>query len=419
MSDARKQEHMSDSYATGPVMDTFEERRQDYIAYVLQKPILDNNRSIWHELICMLGGVRVAEDPIFESLNFINERNDCADFAVHTVLRLVYQFDPGRKEPTPNGKAFTLKFPPSQKVLAAAKETILNFKYWPDEPGIDSMCSWTENHYILFSAAAYLAGQLYPDEIFSNSGETGLEKMARNRPRILRWLAMRYKSGFSEWLSNVYYEEDIGALMSLVDLCLDDEIREKATKIIDLILLDMVLNQFKGVFGATHGRSYENNKKWAHLDSSATTMKLLFGQGIYTKTGSMGASPFVVSNYQIPPVLHEIFQDQQVSIVNRQRCGFLIQDQEKWGWDYDSLEDGMLFFTNEGYLHPSAAATTIKMLDAFNWWENAFFSDFKPFKGFLKAIAKLKLTKPTARLLERDTCRNMRDEANLYTYKTP
>ena len=56
--------------------------------------------------------------------------------------------------------------------------------------------------------------------------------------------------------------------MSLYDFCEDDEIREKSTKIIDLILLDMVLNQFKGVFGSTHGRSYEHHKKWADSESS-------------------------------------------------------------------------------------------------------------------------------------------------------
>ena len=79
----------------------------------------------------------------------------------------------------------------------------------------------------------------------------------------------------------------------------------------------------------------------------------------------------------------------------------------------------MLFYTNEGYLHPSTAATTLKMFDAFNWWDNEFFSDFKSYKGFLKTIKALKLLKPLGRLLERDICRNMRDEANIYTYKTP
>ncbi len=42
-------------------------------------------------------------------------------------------------------------------------------KYWPDEPGADAMTYWTESHYLLFSAAGYLAGQLYPEMVFTNS----------------------------------------------------------------------------------------------------------------------------------------------------------------------------------------------------------------------------------------------------------
>lgn len=408
-----------DSYYSGPVHSTYEERQEAFIAHVLRNPAPDTTRTIWYELIRMLGGQKAHEGFIFGALDFINQRKDCADFVVHSVLRLVYQFDPNRKPPTPNGRVLNLVHPPTQDLLDAVKETLLDFKYWPDEPGIDSMCTWTENHYILFSSAAYLAGQLYPDETFTNTGETGMEKMDRNRLRILRWLEMRFKTGFNEWLSHIYFEEDLGALLSLHDFCEDEEIREKATKIIDLVLLDIVLNQYKGLFGSTHGRSYENAKKWADNEGTTDTIKLLFGQGIYSGFDNMAAPGFTLSNYQVPSVLNVIFQDQEASYINRQKAGFLVQDREKWGWDYESLEDGMIFYTNEGYLHPATAATTISMFDAFNWWENEFFFEFKPFKLFLKMLKSLKLTKPFARLLEKDICRNMRDEPDIYTYKTP
>ena len=67
-----------------------------------------------------------------------------------------------------------------------ARQAILNFKYWMDEPGHDSMCYWSENHQILFAACEYLAGQLYPNEIFSNDGRKGKEKQERARIRIER-----------------------------------------------------------------------------------------------------------------------------------------------------------------------------------------------------------------------------------------
>ena len=303
------QEPHPDTYFAGQVTTTYEERRTEFIAQIIANPNPKNNHTIWYELIRMIGDNHVNEAIIFNALDFINQRQDCADFVMHSILRLLYQFDPQRKVNSFHARELEIIHPPSQKLLKAAKETILNFKYWPDEPGIDSMCTWTENHYILFSSAAYLAGQLYPDEVFINSGETGREKIARNRPRILRWLNMRFMTGFSEWLSHVYYEEDLGALLSLHDFCDDMNIQQRATMIIDLILLDMVLNQYKGVFCATHGRSYENPKKWAEKEGTTDTMKLLFGRGIFSKFDNMAAPGFTLSNYQIPPVLHEIFQD--------------------------------------------------------------------------------------------------------------
>lgn len=409
----------TDTYYTGPVNDTFEERREAFLNFVRDNPSDTDRRTIWRELSAMVAGAEPYEGKIFQVFNFISERNDCADFGMHSVLRLVYQFDPNRKKSTKDGRVLALQYPPSQEVLDAAKETILHFKYWPDEPGIDSMCSWTENHQILFSAAGYLAGQLYPHEIYCNSGETGREKMKINKPRILRWMDLRFRSGFSEWLSHVYYEEDIAPLLSLHDLCEDDEIRGKAKQIIDLMLLDVVLNQYKGFLGCSHGRSYERQKKWAAGESTITMTKLLFGRGVYTSPSSMSAGSFVLSNYEVPEVLHKIFEDDEASYVNRQECGFRVQDQERWGWDYESLEDGMVFYSNEAYLHPMTAATTLKMFDAFNWWENGFFVDFQPYKGFLKALRNLGLLKPLAKWLEKDLSRNMRDNADVYTYKTP
>ncbi|MEE4195601.1 MAG: hypothetical protein V2J07_10430 [Anaerolineae bacterium] len=409
----------SDTYTTGTVLDTYEERREAYLKFVLQNPSDTDRRTIWRELSSMAAGGEPYEGKIFQVFNFISERNDCADFGMHSVLRLVYQFDPGRKTPTPDGKVLQLSHPPSQEVLDAARETILHFKYWPSEPGIDSMCTWTENHQILFASAAYLAGQLYPDETFHNSGETGREKMVINKPRILRWMDLRFRSGFSEWLSHVYYEEDLAPLLSLHDLCEDDEIRRKAQQIIDLMLLDIVLNQYKGFLGCSHGRSYERQKKWAGEESTITMTKLLFGRGVYSSPSSMSAGSFILSKYEVPEVLHRIFEDDSASYVNRQKCGFRVQDQARWGWEYDSLEDGMVFFSNEAYLHPLTAATTLKMFDAFNWWENRFFADFKPFKGFLKLLRAMGLLKSLGRLLEKDISRNMRDDPDVYTYKTP
>jgi hypothetical protein len=79
----------------------------------------------------------------------------------------------------------------------------------------------------------------------------------------------------------------------------------------------------------------------------------------------------------------------------------------------------MVFLTNEADLHPKTAALTMKLFDAFNWWENDFFPEFRPYKGLLSILGKLRLLAVLSRILEKDICRNMRDEPNIYTYRTP
>ena len=63
----------------------------------------------------------------------------------------------------------------------------------------------------------------------------------------------------------------------------------------------MALNSFQGVFGSTHGRSYEQNKKWAALEGTTDTAKLLFGTGAFSAYDNMSVALFALSeNYRMP-----------------------------------------------------------------------------------------------------------------------
>jgi hypothetical protein len=243
--------------------------------------------------------------------------------------------------------------------------------------------------------------------------------METNRPRILRWLELRFRTGFSEWLSHVYYDEDLTALLSLVDFCLDEEIVQKSRMAIDLLLLDMALNSFMGVFGSSHGRSYENTKKWASNEGTTDTSKLLFGMGIYSAFDNMSAPAFALSSYRVPAVIEAIAQDRDKTIENRQRMGIQLTEMERWGLHPDNFEDGMHCLTLEAYLHPRTIANTLKMFDICNWWENSFLSAFKPYRGLLRLMNTLHALPLLAHFLKRDVCRNTREEVNIYTYRTP
>lgn len=412
-------EPLRDPFQPAPDHSTFDQRRADFIAHILKNPSPRNTKPVWYELVRMAGGGQPHEGVILSALDFVDARKDCSDFVLHGILRLLYQFARPAGKWKVESSTPVFHFPLSKELIEQARQTTLNFKYFPDEPGIDSLCTWTENHYILFTSAAYLAGQLYPDEVFTNSGETGRQKIELNRKRILRWLDLRFRTGFSEWLSHVYYDEDLTALLSLYDFAEDEEIRHKAETVIHLLLLDMALNSFKGVFGSTHGRAYENTKKWASNEGTTDTMKLLFGMGVYSAFDNMSAPAFALSGYRAPKVIEIVGQNAILSYENRQRMGIKLDEMEKWGIHPDNFEDGMLYLTLEAYLHPKTIANTLRMFDLCNWWENSFLSDFKPYRGLLKTLNAVRGLPLLARFLERDICRNTREEVNIHTYKTP
>jgi hypothetical protein len=380
----------------------FQERKTEF--FDLHKNKDDNN--LHAALVQLFIGETPSDKGFINAIDKINKREDCADFSMIGLIRFIYQF----------GDTHLIR--PALK--DSVKRAILNFKYWPDEPGIDNMCTWSENHHILFSTCEYLAGHYYPDETFSNAEHIGLEKYNRGKDRVHRWLELRYKTGFSEWLSNVYYTEDIAPLVALVDFSPDTEIRQKAAMVLDLMLLDMALNHYKGTFGSTHGRSYFSSKISGNRESSRSIYKLAFGLNQFS-TGNMATSALAISkNYQIPAVLHEIANDTAYQcMTNMQRMGFKMEEIEDFGLDVNRLEDGMTFLSFEAYCHPKTVNLTLQMFDEYNWWENSFFKPFASQKTFLTFLRKTRLLPLAVRIFNKDLNRNTRTEVNIYTYKTP
>lgn len=379
-------------------------RRRTFFDYALQNAAaLTGTAATYYQLVRSATGKTLQEDVLLATCDFIDARNDCADFALHGLIRFLYQFPAAL----------------SADLAARIRTTVLRFKYWPDEPGVDSLCTWSENHQILYAAGAYLVGQLFPDEVFSNAGHSGRQKMELARPRILRWLDLRFRTGFSEWLSNVYYDEDFIALLSLVDFSADEELRRRAAMVMDLMLFDVALNSFQGLFGSTHGRSYEQNKKWAGREGTACTARLLFGSGDFSPSLNLSAPCFALSaHYRLPHVLYAVAND-TAAYINRQRMGLKLAEAERWGLGFADFEDGMVYLSLEAYFHPRTAALTARMFDAFNWWENGFFKAIAGYRGLITWLRRLGLLGFLMRLVERDVCRNTREEVNVITYRTP
>jgi hypothetical protein len=405
------QYYRDDSFAERPFAPSYPPRRSAFIRHVLANPAGRGIKGIYAELL------RVAEatGPVYvellaAALEFVEERRDCADFLLPGVLRLLHRYPASPLLP--------------EALYQRAEEVVLDFKYHPEEPGIDSMCSWTENHRILFAVNQFTAGRLFPDRRFYNSGRTGAEQMARARPIILRWLELRFRTGFSEWLSHIYYDEDITALLNLIDLGGDEELSAGARMVLDLIFADMAHGCFRGVFATTHGRSYGREKRFPAVEATGDTMKLAFGMGYFSGEDNMSAVTLALSEgYRVPALFADIAADYAAAgregQVLRQRMGIKLRETERWGLSRRSLEDGLDLLGMEAYTHPLTISLTVKMFDRFRWWQNDFFSPFARFKPLLKGLRALGLLPLLARIAYRDISRNLREEADLYHFRNP
>ena len=389
------------TYVSRPLPSKFEDRRQE----LFRIHAAHEGGDIHDQLIRLHLGLSLEQQAIESALVYLDKRLDTADFRLAGLLRLLYQFsDSASMDPD---------------TIDRIRQSILEFKYWPDEPGQDDMCTWSENHYILFSSGAYLAGRLFQDSLFTNSGVTGLELAERAKPRILKWLDLRYKTGYSEWLSNVYYAEDIAPLLNIIDFADDEVLVQKATMVLDLTLLDMALNHFEGTFGSTHGRSYARHKMDGAHESTAPIYRLLFGLNALRSGNMASISLALSSKYRLPEVIYRIAGDTtKTPLENRQRMGIRIEEADRWGLDPDRLEDGMTFLTLEAYSHPKTINLTFDMFDQYGWWENTFFKPFAPYRKPLSAVRRLGLAPTLASLVRSDLSRNSRPEVNIYTYRT-
>lgn len=391
-----------------PIAATFEERRELYLEWAAAQPTPEGRNAIWAEIVKLEAGPGPIDDGHLQwCLQFVDERNDCADFVVAGLLRLYF------------------KHAGSEKVLPHQREdierTLLDWQYWLDEPNPDlgAMELWTENHQILAFTAEYLAGQLFPGRTFTNVNQTGRWRMERARPRILRWIDWRVLTGFAEWDSIPYYPEDLAALLNLVDYCEDEELAGKAAMLVDLILFDMAVDSFYGQYGTSHGRVSAHHVKSAAGDSLVTAQALAWGLGRFQTNSNMGSVSLATSEkYRVPPVIEALGGDSPEEMTNYERHSINVtnEDAEKYGLSFEDYEDAMTWWAMGAFTHPKVIRTTLMIADDWNLWH---YPDFKDFKGLAGALQFLRAEALASRLLDPDTNGILMSEANKVTYRTP
>ena len=279
---------------------TYEERRKEALEDAARR---ENNLYAETAKIALNRWPMVNRDLIIETTERINRREDCSDFYLVGLLGMMHRY--------PSTPVF------SEKLKHSLEECVLNFKYWHDEPGSDAMCYTTENHSILFHTCEILGGQLYPHRAFTNVGQTGRWHREKGEKLTLAWLRERGATGFSEWDSNCYFEEDLVALSHLADLAENDDVRELAAVVMDKMFFTIALNSYKGVFGSTHGRTYAPMIKGGQLEATSGITRLMWGMGVWNHH-IRGTVSLACSDYELPPHISAIAADLPEEMWNRE-----------------------------------------------------------------------------------------------------
>jgi hypothetical protein len=297
------------------------------------------------------------------------------------------------------------------------------------------MWYWTENHVLIFKVCEYLAGQKYPDQVFSVTGLTGAEHMERARPFIEDWLMERARFGFTEWHSNVYYNLDIRPLLSLVEWVEDETLSRRASMVLDLVLLDVALHLHRGTFGATHGRSYIKDKASADTEDTFAAAKLLFDDTElpFRSRGSATAASFArARRYRVPEIVRRIAVYDE-PMVDRERMNLPLDEvppddpftapppEAPFGWDYRD-EKYLPFWWSMGSQSVwQILPITLTVGNRENLWD-AQFSDFKDLRDIIWDDSNPERSIAQAQQLAQGLWplinQALLKEVNTYTYRT-
>lgn len=236
----------------------------------------------------------VTRADLLPGLTMIRDRADCADFEAVGLMHLWHRVPADRWE---------------GGLREQVREALLAFKYWIDQPGLDAMCYFTENHQFVWHTAELLAGEAFAADIFSNAGRTGAEHAAHGREHAVEWMRRKLAGGFSEFDSNAYVAIDCLALVSLVEFAADLEVRQLAEALLDKLLFSLAANSWHGIHGAAHGRSYTPMLRSSRFEETGPIMWALWGVGALNSAVLPATAVATAWRYVLPPLIRSVACD--------------------------------------------------------------------------------------------------------------
>ena len=273
--------------APHPAPPTLMERKREALAFQAQ-----NGAPRIGRVLAMVASGTIDElalrKLVEDALDSIDWRKDCSDFIMVPLLWIMVEY--------------AGKLP--DDLLERMRQSVLNYRYWVDEPGNDTMWFWSENHVLCFHTSQLLAGQLLPDSVFSASQRVGREQAALAVERLDKWFDSVEAHGLAEWNSAAYYPIDFIGLLALEKFA-PSEIASRARHQLDLIFRMIALHTLAGVPAGSQGRAYDKELRAGPLTELAPFAWVAFGKG-WLNGGVASLPMFCASSYTPPADLEAL-----------------------------------------------------------------------------------------------------------------
>jgi hypothetical protein len=280
------------------------ERKQEALSL-----IADHGNNNMHRAYALAKTGRqldLVESIVRDTLHVINERFDCSDFYYNQLFRFWIDFR--------DSQLFDDSF------WEECKQAILNYRYWFDEPGDDVMWYFSENHALLFHTCEYLAGQLFPNERFTNANVLGEVHVEKAKSRLVHWFEKYNRELLAEWNSSYYIPINLMGFLAIYDLVNDVELKNLAKKALDDTFRLMAINSYKGYLSCSQGRIYEKDLKGNYNNATTSLLWIAYGKGNLNNSTYATVS-LCVSDYQPPNYNAYISLDPEESIIFKNHQG--------------------------------------------------------------------------------------------------
>lgn len=237
-----------------------------------------------------LGIIRDRDEVLlYETLDQIEKRYDCADFLVSGLIR------------------YFKNYPLDDKQRTRIREVITGFRYWMNQDGSDAMCFWSENHALMFYSSAMLCGAMFPEDYFVRAHMKGKELEEFGRERVMEWLEDVEKGGYEEFLSSIYISVTFVALLNLIDYG-NEEISKRATALTDRLVTLLAKHTFDGSVIAPMCRVYRD-VLYPFRQGAQSILNLINPKAPYAfAEGWLGF--YANTTYTFPEGLKELMKDE-------------------------------------------------------------------------------------------------------------